>query len=361
MNQKNMKTLRRLAGNRAFSLVRLTTAVALISTAAAMADQSPSCTESDTLSRRVEFADLGRASHLLGHPDAWARQLSVFDIGIRLRTTQPTSLQDFLAFTADAGTGWAAQEQAALRPLVDELSNAMSGLNLHVPNVELVQTTGQHEFMFAYTRERAIMLPQRFIPYVMTNPRGAYFLLAHEMFHILSRADPRLRDDLFALLGFRMVRRFEYPVELEERRFSNPDAFEYQHSVTVQTASGSADVLPILQSLLPLEEAILLPNFVRSDALDIVLLSVDDTGQVLRDGNGNLITYNFGNTNWVPLMQRNTSYIIDPEEALADNFATLMEWRSTGVLPVDNPAGDPINDVNLLVAIQEVLASGCRN
>jgi Right handed beta helix region len=35
--QKNMKTLRRLTGNRAFSLVRLTTAVALISGAAAMA------------------------------------------------------------------------------------------------------------------------------------------------------------------------------------------------------------------------------------------------------------------------------------------------------------------------------------
>ena len=37
MNKKNMKTLRRLTGNGAFSLVRLTTAVALISAAAAMA------------------------------------------------------------------------------------------------------------------------------------------------------------------------------------------------------------------------------------------------------------------------------------------------------------------------------------
>jgi hypothetical protein len=37
MNKKNMKTLRRLTGNRAFSLVRLTTAVSLISGAAAMA------------------------------------------------------------------------------------------------------------------------------------------------------------------------------------------------------------------------------------------------------------------------------------------------------------------------------------
>jgi hypothetical protein len=75
---------------------------------------------------------------------------------------------------------------------------------------------------------------------------------------------------------------------------------------------------------------------------------------------GNLISYNFGNTNWVPLMRRNTSFIIHPEEVVADNFALLMEWRSTGVLPPANPAGFPVNDVNLLVAIQDVLASGWR-
>jgi hypothetical protein len=37
MNKENMKTLRPLTGNRAFSLVRLTTAVAVISGAAAVA------------------------------------------------------------------------------------------------------------------------------------------------------------------------------------------------------------------------------------------------------------------------------------------------------------------------------------
>ena len=84
------------------------------------------------------------------------------------------------------------------------------------------------------------------------------------------------------------------------------------------------------------------------------------TGEVRRDGNGNLIKYNFGNTNWVPLMARNTSYIIQPEEVLADNFATLMEWRSDGFLPPANPGGFAVNDVNLLVAIQDVLEAGCR-
>jgi hypothetical protein len=32
-------------------------------------------------------------------------------------------------------------------------------------------------------------------------------------------------------------------------------------------------------------------------------------------------------------MLRNSSFIIHPEEVLAGNFATLMEWRSDGVLP----------------------------
>lgn len=332
---------------------------AVVDRPAVVNDRSASCTDSSTLPGRVDFADLKRARHLLGHTDAWARQLSDFDLRARQKTTQPTGLQEFLAFAADAGLGWTAQEEAGWKAVVDKLSDAMKGLNLHVPNIDLVKTTGKEEFDAAYTRERAIMFPQRMASEAMTNPRLSYFRLAHELFHVLSRADSHLRDDLYALLGFRKVKGFEYPPELEGRRISNPDSFEYLHTLTVQSARESVDVMPVIQSLLPLSEVIQLPNFFA--ALDIVLLSVDPTtGEVRRDVSGNLVKYNFGNTNWVQLMLRNSSFIIQPEELLADNFATLMEWRSDGVLPPANPAGFLVNDVNLLVAIQDVLASGCR-
>ena len=192
----------------------------------------------------------------------------------------------------------------------------------------------------------------------MTDPRRAFFLLAHELFHVLSRTDPLLRDELYALLGFKTVDGFEYPAELEERRISNPDAFEYLHTLTVQSGPESVDVIPVIQSLLPLHEVILLPDFF--DALDIVLLAVDpSTGAAHRDSNGDLITYNFGNTNWVPLMLRNSAFIIQPEEVLADNFATLMEWRADGVLLPANPNGFPVDDLDLLTSIEDVLANGC--
>ena len=269
-------------------------------------DASSWHTESNTLSKRVDFAGLHRARKILGHKDPWANQLSDFDLGARQKTAEPTSLDEFLGFAADAGLDWTDQEKAGWKALVDKLSDAMKGLNLHVPNIDLVKTSGEEEFDSAYTRVRAVMLPESLTSLPTTDPRGAYFLLAHEVFHVLSRADSRLRDDLYALLGFKTVEGFEYPAELEERRISNPDAFEYLHTLTVQSGSESVDVLPVIQSLLPLNEVILLPDFFA--ALDIVLLSVDtSTGEAHRDGNGDLIKYNFGNTNWVPLMLRNSS------------------------------------------------------
>ena len=36
-----------------------------------------------------------------------------------------------------------------------------------------------------------------------------------------------------------------------------------------------------------------------------------------------------------------------------------MEWRADGVLPPANPDGFPANDVDLLIAIEGVLKSGC--
>jgi hypothetical protein len=323
------------------------------------AAQAPSCGNSHRLSESLDFADLHRARKALAHKDRWAAQLSDFDMGARQKTAEPTDLKKFLDFAAAAGRAWTAEEENSWKGLVDRLSDAMKGLNLHLPNIALVKTSGEEELGAAgYTRRNAIMLSESIISLPMTDSRRGYFLLAHEVFHVLSRKDSRLRDDLYALLGFKRVDGFEYPAELEDRRLSNPDAFEYRHTLTVQSASGTVDVMPVIQSLLPLEEAIQLPNFF--DALDIVLVSVDPgTGEALRDANGDLIKYNFGNTNWVPLMLRNSSFIIHPEEILADNFATLMEWRSGGGLPPANPDGFPANDVDLLVALEGVLTSGC--
>jgi hypothetical protein len=317
-----------------------------------------SCLVGNTLSQRLEFASAEQAREILGRPDAFVWQTSDFDRGARQRTLAPTSTSQHLAFTSNAALEWTSAEIAAWAALVDRLSAAAKGLNVTLPRIFFVKTTGAEEFDAAYTRGRSIFLPQRLAAQAASDPRRAFFLLAHELFHVLSRVNPAHRDALYSLLDFERVAWFDYPPELEERRLSNPDAFEYEHALKVQTESGRADVVPVNQSAVPLAEAIALPSIFA--ALNIVLVSVDvDTGDLLRNDDGTLVTYNFGNTDWPMQMSRNSAFIIHPDEVLADNFATIMETRASGVLDPTNPAGVAINDLGLLLAIEDRLTDGC--
>jgi hypothetical protein len=121
-------------------------------------------------------------------------------------------------------------------------------------------------------------------------PDMALFLLAHELFHVLSRDDFKLRDDMHALLGFRAFKGFEYPPTLEGRRLSNPDSFDYGAALTVQTLGGAANVVPIFQVRVPLEEAIHLPDVFAELGVDLLAVDID-TAQPMRDANGNAVRW----------------------------------------------------------------------
>ena len=167
------------------------------------AAKASSCKKSHTLSTGVDVGDLPRTENAWT-PDRWARQLSDFEMGARQRTAEPTNLKEFLDFAAGAGRRWTALEKANWKALVGKLSDAMKGLKLHVPNIDLVKTSGEEEFGAAYTRGHAIMFPESMTSLPTIDSRRAYVLLAHEVFHV-SRERSLLRDDLYALLGFKTV------------------------------------------------------------------------------------------------------------------------------------------------------------
>jgi uncharacterized protein len=331
---------------------------------------SGQCLTKTTLSERLRFADIDRARELLGRSDEWARQLSAFDRGVRQRTLEPTNTRGFLEFVSGEAVAWTDDEQLYWKSLVDQLSEALEGLNLDIPDAFMVKTTGLEEFDAVYVRNRSIIFPQGRVA-VAGDVRRDFFLLAHELFHLLSLEYPARRDELYALLGFRRFAGLEYPAELEDRRLSNPMyGSRYEYVLTVQAASGPVDVTPAYQAAVPLEEFIAISEGGMSmgaffEVIDFVLLPVDTgTRAVLRDGSGYPIIYRYGDTDWIERMQRNSSYIIHPDEQMAENFALLMEWRRSGTVPESVPGGPgegfPVNDIGLLEEIQKVLTAGCR-
>jgi hypothetical protein len=327
---------------------------------------SPSCFESTTLSERMEFATAERGGEILGRVDRWARQLSTFDRAARQRTLEPTTLEEFLAFVSGNTLSWTPDERAYWSRLVDRLSTATTGLMLSVPGIFLVKTTGLEEFGFAYARERTIVLPQGRLE-IAGIERRDFFLLAHEFFHYLSANNATLRDSLYELLRSRRLDDFTYPPELEDRRVSNPTWYADHVSVPIDTRSGPVEVVPLIRPTIPLKEVIQLPVGgppAIGRHIEIMLVAVDPhSGGVLYDTAGAPIIYPVDETDLVERMARNTSYIIHPQEVLADNFALLMEWRATGEQPDVVPGGPgegfPVNDVQLLQAMERVLTHGC--
>ncbi|MGH7574269.1 MAG: hypothetical protein ACREM1_03945 [Longimicrobiales bacterium] len=289
-------------------------------------------------------------------------QLSAFERSARRRTLEPTTRQELLEHVAAQALDWTPEEQTYWSGMVDQLSAAAAGLNLQIPHVRLVKTTGLDEFATVYSRNDAIMMPQGRVD-ISRNERSDFFLLAHELFHVISWDDAVLRTELYALLGFQPFREIEPPAELESRRLSNPGGHTYEHALVVQTPDGPAHVVPFIRSTASLAEVIALrtggPPAIF-DVLDILLLPVDTgAGELVRGPGGELVTYDFSETDWVSQMRRKTSLIIHPEEVLADNFASLMEWRASGDAPTDNPSGLPTKDLDLLSAMEAVMSAGC--
>jgi hypothetical protein len=193
-----------------------------------------------------------------------------------------------------------------------------------------VKTTGREERSHAYTRANAIVLPAARV--ASLREERAIYLLAHELFHVASRASSALRDATYDLLEFKPIAPIAPPPEIASRRLTNPDAHSLGHYLWL----GEQAIIPLLIFRTPLEQAIAFASLL--DAVRVSLLQIDpDAGTVVRDADGAPVLLDASTTDWSRRIGRNTNYTIHPEEVLADNHALLVRRRLGSTAPVTDP------------------------
>src|SRR5205085_3642499 len=97
---------------------------------------------------------------------------------------------------------------------------------LRVPlpaEILIVNTDGRDAANAPYTRGNAIVLPTAALPAANAQPSDR-FLIAHELFHVVSRHDPAIANRLYALIGFEPVEPLQWPAAWLPARIANPDA-----------------------------------------------------------------------------------------------------------------------------------------
>ena len=281
----------------------------------------------------VELASVAEARAILGSVDDYVLRMGAFDRMLRLKTGEPVTQHRFLEHAVDNVLPWNAIEKLRLEALVADLAARMRELNPPLPaRVVLVKTTGRGEEGVAHTRANAIMLS---LESLAAPDAGLIALLAHELFHVMTRHDPAFRARAYRSIGFQLCPEVALPETLAGLRITNPDAPLHDAYIEVMIEGGAVPVMPVLLSRAEKFDAAIGQDISDYWILKLMVLRrSDQPGRMealLRDGEPLLLSVSEV-SGFFEQVGRNTAYIIHPEEILADNFALMLSGQG-----VDSP------------------------
>ncbi|MES2949754.1 MAG: hypothetical protein V4858_14520 [Pseudomonadota bacterium] len=293
----------------------------------------------------VRFASVEDGQRVLMADDDWIAATSDFQRSALMGKEPPATREAFMAFHRGVVKAWPSEREAHWRAALARVAPAFNALRLYLPKeVLLVNSDGRESADTPYTRAHVVVLPGAG---VNTEGYSDDELLAHELFHIVSRYDPALATRLYATLGFEPAAPLEWPAAWLPLRIANPDAPHNRHLMRIRIDSREVSLMPLLVAKRTQLNRSKGETFFT--VLDVRLLEVlpgrpgEPTTAVLRDGE--LAWHSPDRAkDYLARLGGNTSYIFHPEETMADNIAFLVSGRK-----VPNPA--------LLQRIQAVLLS----
>ncbi len=276
-------------------------------------------------STTLVFATVEEAAEILTTRDDFVRRMSPFDRAARMKTDRDVSEEDYLNFVGESVLPWSDAERQKIATAYQEIEAELKILSVPLPaRLFFIKTTGAEEGGAAYTRSNAVVFPQG----VLTSRRpGISKLLSHELFHVLSRANPDLREKLYAAIGFVKCGEVELPPALDLRRITNPDAPANDHCIRVQVSGQDRWAVPILYSSVEKYDVKRGGEFLHYLRFQLLLIARSEDSSAARpleNAQGPILLETDQVSGYLEQVGRNTGYIIHPEEILADNFSLLV-------------------------------------
>lgn len=315
-------------------------------TAAAVAPTADEFTALD--GTRVRFASVDEARALLATPDDWMRATGPVQRQALMRSAAPVTLEAFARWQADNVRAWTPDQRERWTRALAQLAPRLNRLQLPLPPLLLlVRSTGLESAQTPHTRGNAIVLPDQADLQGFSDAE----LLAHELFHVLSRAQPALASRLYALLGFEPVGELHWPAAWNELRIADADAPYLRHAMKLRIGAVERWVMPVvvaardradhdkgetIEHLMDTRLLVVSPGAANEEATQALLQRGQPVWHTLQQA-----------PEFLQRLGGNTDYVLHPEETMADNFMLLLSGRT-----VPNPA--------LLKRIEQVLlaASG---
>lgn len=270
------------------------------------------------------FADVAQGRDILGTRDDYVRATAPLERKAKLKTTEPVDEERFLRHMREAPIEWSEEQRANLEPLFQLLGKVLARVRWKMPErILLVQSGPSLEDGFPHTRGNAIVVPQA---YYRRGPFVMMYLLSHETFHILTRANPELREALYSAIGFRRCDSVVVPPEIAALRLTNPDTVESRHTISVRYRGEAVEALPYVR----FPSADIDPRLGFMKQVKVLWLLTDRKDGVCRARSGPEASVEPEQLEGLfEQVGHNTDYLFHPEEILADNFSQIFITEAT--------------------------------
>jgi hypothetical protein len=272
--------------------------------------------------RSLRFASVAEGQRVLSADDDWLPVTGGFQRRAMMGTTEPVTLAQFRQWNADAVQPWEAAARERWRAAAQAIEARVRELRLPLPQETLlVASNGQESARMPYTRANAIVITT-----AAATPRATDAgLMAHELWHVVSRHAPTVADRVYREIGFEPMPELVQPALWDEIRIANPDAPGNRHAMRTEIDGRGVLLTPLLVAA----RTALQPREPFAALFEVRLVEVQpDAGgrrsrPVMQDG-----APRWHAVGRVPaFLERlggNTPYVIHPEETMADNIALLL-------------------------------------
>ena len=268
----------------------------------------------------LKFVDAKQAAVMLSTPDKNTDNWGKFDVEARMGrpgATRSDLLEKIKTFTRD----FTEADKDSLVKAFTIMDKNLTDMNLLLPLPKefiLVKTTMEEEGgAAAYTRENIICVGEDALKKISAERMAV--LLAHETFHILTRNNPGFRKAMYSIIGFNILdKEIKFSKDVTEKRISNPDVNRYDSYAMLTVDGVKKPYTMVIYSDRDYKGG----SFF--DYMKIGLIPLDKNNEPVKENCSTVIVPLEKATDFYAHVGKNTDYVINPEECLADNFSIAV-------------------------------------
>ena len=250
------------------------------------------------------------------------------------------ALDEYLDFSKEQVLDFTEDDLVLIDESMADIEQLLSEKGYILPELDpivFIKTTQDEECgSAAYTHGTQIYMGDYCFAVATQSEQGKEWfetVLAHEIFHCLTRSNPDFRKDMYKLINFEVQDEdFEIPPSVEEYFISNPDVEHHNSYGTFIIGGEEIDCFAVLVTTEHFEKEG--DSFFDCMTTGLVPIDGSDIYYVPEDA-----------SNFYDVFGENTGYVIDPEECMADNFSFAVMYGPEGPDGNGYPTQDIINGI----------------